>query len=289
MSPSPPILTGLSRIAPDYDAMLCDVWGVVHDGRSVFPGVEEALTRFRESRGPVVLLTNAPRPSAIIPPQLDRLGLSREAYDAVVTSGDATAAELKAREGQYAFRLGPEKDDPLYEGLTMAFSDLEDAEYIICTGLIDDARDRPEDYRSMLAEAKARDLPMVCANPDVIVKFGDRTLWCAGALAQIYRELGGRVILTGKPHRPIYQRAYEALATIAGRTIEKKRILAVGDGLGTDIAGANAQGLDAVFVADGIHGDGARGASGALDADALEALFEREGRRAVGALERLVW
>ncbi|MEL7030461.1 MAG: HAD hydrolase-like protein, partial [Pseudomonadota bacterium] len=191
--------------------------------------------------------------------------------------------------GLAAFRLGPDKDDPLFTGLDMNFVDLEAADYMICTGLRDDLTETPDDYRGLLGEAAARALPMVCANPDIIVKFGDRTLWCAGALAQIYRELGGEVILTGKPHRPIYRLAFDAIERRAGSKVEKRRMLAIGDGLGTDIAGANAQGIDAVFIGAGIHGEGAHDDTGALNQEKLASLFEREGRRAVGAMSRLTW
>lgn len=289
MTGAPVILNGLKDVAARYDALLCDVWGVVHNGRAVFPGAEAALTGFRKERGPVILLTNAPRPAHIIPAQLDRLGLPREAYDAVVTSGDATTAELASRGDLKAFKIGPDKDEELYRGLTPNFVELGEADYIICTGLYDDIAEQPDDYRPLLQDAAARKLPMLCANPDIIVKFGDRTLWCAGALADIYAQLGGEVIFTGKPHKPIYDLAYKRIAEITGAPVSKERILAVGDGLGTDIAGANAEGLDVIFIADGIHGGPARNDAGRLDTRKLKAMFAEEGRRALGALEQLRW
>ena len=286
---APHIIPGLSTLAHRYDALLCDVWGVVHNGREVFAGVEDALVRFRAERGPVILLTNAPRPAEIIPPQLRRLGLSDEAYDAVVTSGDATRAEMKARAPGPAYRLGPEKDEALYAGVGLETAPLEDAEFIMCTGLIDDETETPEDYQAFLAEAAGLGLSMLCANPDIVVQLGDRTIYCAGALAQLYGEMGGHVIYAGKPHPPIYNLAFRRLNEIADAPVDRRRVLAVGDGMNTDIAGANDNGLDVVFIAAGIHGAHAAGADGRLDAGRLAALFQQEGRTALAAMDRLVW
>ena len=217
--PDPRFIDSLSEIASAYDALLCDAWGVIHDGVRLFPGVGEALTEFRRTRGPVLVLTNAPRPSAVIPGQLDRIGLPRAAYDGVVTSGDATRAAIAAMLPKPAFKLGPEKDDGLYEGLDVTFAPLEAAAFIICTGLFDDQRETPADYQGLLQRAAARGLPMICANPDVVVNWGGRMIWCAGALAEIYEALGGAVIYGGKPHPPIYEVAIVALARAAGRPV----------------------------------------------------------------------
>ncbi|HBK90049.1 MAG TPA: TIGR01459 family HAD-type hydrolase [Parvularcula sp.] len=282
---APPLfIAGLSAIADRYDALLCDAWGVIHDGVRVFPGVAEALIEFRRARGPVVVLTNAPRPRAIIPGQLDRLGLPRAAYDGVVTSGDATRAAIAAMAPAPAFKLGPEKDDGLYDGLDIAFAPLDRAGFIICTGLFDDQRDTPEDYRALLAEGAARGLPMICANPDIVVNWGGRMIWCAGALAEIYERLGARVIYGGKPHAPIYDVAMAELARAAGREIAKDRTLVIGDGLKTDIAGANAQGIDALLIAGegGVHEGGA-------GADAIAAALKKAGVAAAYAATGLRW
>ena len=193
----PLILDGLSDIAAGYDALFCDAWGVIHNGRELFPGVAEALTRFRETRGPVVILTNAPRPAASIPPQLDRLGLPREAYDGVVTSGEATIAEVRKRKGTPFFRLGPDLDDDLFEASGARFVSLDEAQAILCTGLADDLNETPEDYRDRLAGPAERGVPMICANPDRVVKFGDRMMYCAGSVADIYEQLGGEVRFCG--------------------------------------------------------------------------------------------
>lgn len=282
--PDPLLTDRLSTIASRYDALLCDAWGVIHDGVNLFPGAGEALERFRTERGPVIILTNAPRPSSIIPAQLDRLGLPRSAYDAVVTSGDATRAAILARLPAPAFRLGPEKDDPLYEGVDIDFVPIEEASFIVCTGLFDDQNEQPEAYRPLLEKGAARGLPMICANPDIVVRWGGRLIYCAGALAEIYKELGGEVIYGGKPHRPIYELALSKVAAIRGAPLSPSRTLAVGDGLHTDIAGANAQGIDVVFVV----GSGGVHAGSRSHGDVVKALNEADAR-AVAIMEKLAW
>jgi len=245
----------LSEIADRFDALLCDAWGVIHNGVALFPGVGDALTAFRKTRGPVVVLTNAPRPSSIIPAQLDRIGLPREAYDAVVTSGDATRAAIEALLPAKAYRLGPDKDDALYEGLDVAFAGIGEAGFIVCTGLVDDARETPAEYAGLLAEAAGRGLPMICANPDIVVRWGDRLIYCAGALAEAYEKIGGKVIYGGKPHAPIYDLALKRLEELSTRPVVRGRVLAIGDGAKTDIAGANRNSLQSLFIAGagGVH------------------------------------
>ncbi|GAB4529263.1 MAG: TIGR01459 family HAD-type hydrolase [Parvularculaceae bacterium] len=284
------ILPRLRDIAEDYDALLCDVWGVIHNGRKAFAEAVEALCAFRQQRGPVILLTNAPRPSAEIPRQLERLGVNAAAYDAIVTSGDATRSEIEARAPGPAYMLGPDRDEPLLDGLRLDRAPaLGAAKFILCTGLENDETERPEDYRELLSQAQARDLEMVCANPDLVVRRGDRLIPCGGALAQIYERLGGRVVYAGKPHPPIYQQAFDRLGAIAGREIPRRRILALGDGIETDIAGAARQGLDAVFIAAGIHGAAARGRDGRLDPAGLVRLFGPYEQNIIGAMEELAW
>lgn len=279
-----PIVSGLSGFARDYDALLCDAWGVIHNGVSLFDGAAETLIKFRQERGPVVILTNAPRPSAVIPAQLDRLGLPRAAYDAVVTSGDATRAEVEKRRGQNAFRIGPEKDEELYRNLHVRFAPLDSADFIICSGLNDDLRDAPDDYRPLLTDAAARRLTMICANPDKTVRLGGRLIFCAGALADVYESLGGTVVYAGKPHAPIYELSLRRIEEIAGRNIPASRVLAVGDGVMTDIKGANDKGIDAVLIAGegGVH-------EGPLSSAELTASLSKAGVRVRAAMERLRW
>lgn len=281
---APRFIKGLAEIAGDYDAILCDAWGVIHNGVSIFPGVDRALSEFRRARGPVVILTNAPRPSSIIPAQLDRVGLSRAAYDDVVTSGDATREAIRRFSPGAAFRLGPDKDLALYEGLDVEFAPIEDADFIVCTGLFDDARETPADYAAMLAGAASRRLPMVCANPDIVVRWGDRLIYCAGALAETYEKLGGDVVYGGKPHAPIYDLAMAALEGSLNRPLDRRRTLAIGDGVKTDIAGANANGFPALFIAGvgGVH-------DGAGDDASIAGALAGAGVRAQYASTELCW
>ncbi|WP_425410301.1 TIGR01459 family HAD-type hydrolase [Hyphococcus sp.] len=276
-------ISSIRSLAQHYDAMLCDAWGVIHNGVDLFPGVTDALRTFRKERGPVVILTNAPRPRRVIPPQLDRLGLPRDAYDGVVTSGDATRAAIRAHLPSPAFRLGPSKDEALFDGLDIQFAELEASGFMICTGLEDDQQESPDDYRSLLQRAAALKLPMVCANPDIVVNWGGRMIWCAGALAEIYEGLGGKVIYGGKPHAPIYDVACEMIDNIRPG-ISKSRILAVGDGLKTDIQGANNQGIDALYIAGagGVH-------DGVADEAGVKAKLRAAGARVVAASEALLW
>lgn len=287
----PTPITGLSEVAPGYGALLCDAWGVIHNGKRLFPGVAEALVRFREAHGPVIILTNAPRLSDIIPEQLDKLGLPRAAYDAVVTSGDATLAEVRARSEAPFFRLGPDKDDTVFEAAGVAFVEADDAEFILCTGLFDDLSETPDDYRDMLSGLAAKNLPMICANPDKVVKYGDRLIYCAGALGDLYEELGGEVILGGKPHAPIYRLAREKLAELADQSNSPSPLppLAIGDGFQTDILGANNQDIEVIYVADGIYSAESRGEDGALDPAKVDQLLSQYGVHAAYVMEGLTW
>ncbi len=252
---APQKIDSLADIAADYDAILCDAWGVIHGGRFVFDGVAAALTAFRQARGPVVILTNAPKPSHIIPGQLDVLGLPREAYDGVATSGDATRAAIEKQLPAPAYRIGWRSDGVLYEGLDVTFSSIDEAGFIICTGLTEDGPSDPAGYRDLLAGAAARGAPMVCANPDIVVNWRGELMWCAGAIARVYEEMGGSVVYAGKPYPAIYDLALEKINAAAGAMIDRKRILAIGDGAGTDILGANKAKIDALYIAspDGVH------------------------------------
>jgi HAD superfamily hydrolase (TIGR01459 family) len=285
---APQSVAGLSALAPRYDALLCDVWGVIHNGRESFPAACAALARFRAERGPVVLISNAARPHAPVVEQLDAMGVPREAWSHIVTSGDATRVLLAARAPGPAWLIGVDRDAPLYEGLGLETSDLAHARFISVTGPYDDENDEPADYRDRFLEAVGRDLEMVCANPDLVVQRGDRLIYCGGALAQLYESLGGRVAMAGKPYAAIYELSLVKAAETLGRPVEPARVLCIGDGLPTDIRGANARGLDALFVASGIHGAETIGPDG-MNAAAVADLLRQDGLSATYAIADLVW
>jgi HAD superfamily hydrolase (TIGR01459 family) len=259
---APRLLPGLHEIAERYDALLCDIWGVVHNGRVPFADGCAALARFRTGRGPVVLVSNSPRPGGDVAGQLDALKVPREAWDAIVTSGDATRAELRRRAPGPAWALGPVRDAPIYDGTGMRFAEVpEEAAFVSCTGLFDDEIETPEDFRDRLKLCVDRGLVMVCANPDRVVQRGDKTIYCAGSLADVYLEYGGEVVMAGKPYAPVYDLAYAELAGLLGREPERAKLLAIGDGLRTDVLGANGQGVDVLFTAgSGIAGADAHAA-----------------------------
>jgi len=282
------VLTGLSTLADRYDVLLCDVWGVIHNGRESFPDACAALARWRAQVGPVVLISNSPRPAAAVVPQLDHLGVPRESWSVMVTSGDATRALLAERAPGPAWALGPERDAPLYEGLGLAFAGPETAAFISCTGPYDDEVDTPQDYRDRFVAAIGRGLEMICANPDIVVQRGSTLIYCGGALAEFYTALGGQATMAGKPFAPIYDLALAEAGRLLGRPLDAGRVLAVGDGIPTDIRGANAQGLDVLFIAGGIHGGEMIGEAG-LDSAAVEQALGAESVRADYAMAGLVW
>jgi HAD superfamily hydrolase (TIGR01459 family) len=286
--PAPELIPGLSAVADRYDVLLCDVWGVVHNGRMSFRGACEALVRFQERRGPVILISNAPRPNGPILDQLDGLGVPRQAWARVVTSGDATRALLAERAPGPVYKLGPDRDWPLYDGLDLEEAGLDRAAFICCTGPFDDEADEPEDYREGFVGAVARGLEMICANPDIVVQRGDKLIYCGGALARLYESLGGRVVMAGKPYPAIYDLALSEAQARSPAPLDRARVLCIGDGLPTDIRGANAQDLDVLFVANGIHGAEAMGPDG-LDPAIVADLLRQEGLHARWAMGDLVW
>jgi ribonucleotide monophosphatase NagD (HAD superfamily) len=268
---SPPRIAGLSALAADYDAVLCDVWGVLHNGVGAFPGAPEALIRYRESGGKVVLLTNAPRPAGPIHEQLARLGVAREAYDDLLTSGDVTRVTLEARPERRVAHIGA------------------DADIVVITGLADDTRETPDDYRPRLAELAARKLPLICANPDIVVERGTQKVWCAGALARVYvDEFGGDVTVIGKPYAPVYAEARVRIQRLTGRPVVENRVLAIGDGLPTDIRGAWSERFDVLFITGGIHADDF-GPHDAPDAKRVEQRLMQEDLAVTAFCPRLVW
>ena len=262
----------LRDLVDGVDVLLSDIWGVVHNGMVSFPEACEALHQFRGRGGTVILITNAPRPAESVQRQLRKLGVADGIYDAIVSSGDLTRHFVAERAGQSMFWLGPERDNSIHRGLDPVFAPLEHADYIVCTGLFDDETETAEDYRPMMSEARKRNLTLVCANPDIVVERGDRLIVCAGAIAELYREMGGEVIFYGKPHRPIYERAMALAMERRGAAIPLKRVLAIGDSVRTDLTGAQAFGIDCLFVMRGIHAGEFEGLEG-LDPVAVKELF----------------
>jgi HAD superfamily hydrolase (TIGR01459 family) len=286
----PHALPHLSAVAADYDVLLCDVWGVIHNGRESWPQACEALTRFNRQGGQVVLISNSPRPASDVIAQLDALGVPRDSWQAFVTSGDATRAELARRAPGPAWVIGPDRDWPLYDGLGLdRAKGAADAAFLSVTGPRDDETETPEDYREAFAPAVARDLELICANPDRIVQRGDRIIYCGGSLADLYEAMGGRVTMAGKPFGPIYALALAETERLLGRPADRSRVLCIGDGVVTDVLGANRQALDCLFIAQGIHGDAACGDDGRLDPARAAALLNAETAWARYAALELRW
>src|SRR5215467_6207431 len=285
---SPPLITQFSSIAGDYDVVLSDVWGVIHNGLVAFPHACDALMRMRARGGIVVLITNAPRPSEVVSRQLERLHVPREAYDAIVSSGDVTRSVIEKRHGQTLYHLGPERDRSIFNGLDAHFAPLETADYVVCSGLEDDEAETPEDYRARLEFMLARKLFMVCGNPDVVVERGSTLVYCAGAIADLYASMGGEVLYAGKPYRPIYDMALAKAELAAGRKISLRRALAIGDSVRTDLKGARAVGLDFLFVTSGIHAE-ELGSREEPDRAALTATFSAAGGAPKAVIRELRW
>ncbi len=286
---APPLISGLSAFAGDYDLILCDVWGVVHNGVHAFPAACAALGRARAGGASVVLVSNAPRPHPAIIAMLDGFGVPRSSYDAVVTSGDVTRALLAARAGARVFHLGPERDLGTYEGLDVVLAPLDEADLVVCTGLFDDDTETPDDYADMLAQMKARDLSFICANPDLVVERGASLVYCAGTIAKAYEDIGGGTVYCGKPYLPIYETALAQADAVRGGPVDRARVLGIGDALRTDIAGADAAGFDSLFIAGGIHAIELKAVDGAVpDSASLAALFEGHAHPR-GVMPRLAW
>jgi HAD superfamily hydrolase (TIGR01459 family) len=282
------LLPHYSTLAPGYDLLLCDVWGVVHNGLTAFPHACDALMRARARGATVVFITNAPRQSEVVARQLDRLHVPREAYDAIVSSGDVTRSVVQCRPGQSIFHLGPERDHSIFSGLNMRFAPLESADYVVCSGLDNDDVETPDDYRPRLETMLARKLFMVCGNPDVVVERGPKLVYCAGAIADLYATMGGEVLYAGKPYRPIYDLALAKAQAAAGVKIAANRVLAIGDSVRTDLKGARTIGVDFLFVTSGIHAEEFGGREWP-DSKALNATFAAAGEMPKAVMRQLTW
>jgi HAD superfamily hydrolase (TIGR01459 family) len=284
----PQLTANFSTLASNYDVLLCDVWGVVHNSIVASPEAHDALSRFRAKGGAVVLITNAPRPAAEVRAQLDKMGVPHHAYDDIVTSGDLSRAVVAARPAKAVYHIGPKRDLPLFSGLGVSFVPNESADYIVCTGLFHDEGETPEDYRASFEQSRARDMFMLCANPDLVVERGTQLIYCAGALAELYQAMGGEVLYAGKPQPPIYEEALLHAATARGKNTQHARVLAIGDSLRTDMKGAEAFGIDGMFVTNGIHAE-ELGHRAAPDPARMADVFAKYGVRPTAVMRNLVW
>lgn len=284
--PSIPVIDGIRELAESTDAWLVDVWGVMHNGVEAFADAAHACAEFRRAGGYVVLLTNAPRPGPAVVAQISRIGVPQGAYDAVLSSGDVTRGLVTEWRGKNIHHLGPDRDRGIFEGIDIKFATSIEADIVVVTGLLDDNTETPDDYAITLKSFRRRNVAMLCANPDIRVERGERIVYCAGALAEAYEQLGGDVVYAGKPHLPIYELALHMVNDGRGEAVAKERVIAIGDGLNTDIAGAAAAGLRSVFVASGLHVEGRR----SLTSELVDDLFEDYPfARPVAAMQTLTW
>lgn len=279
------LIESLDDIAGNYSAILCDVWGVIHNGVASFPSAVAALQRARQKGLPVILITNAPRPSPDVREQIASLSVPDDAWDRIITSGDVTR-ELIRHAPRKIFHIGPDRDLTLYDGLDVEIVEEFEAAAVVCTGLFDDNTETPEDYAEMLQRLRMRNLPFICANPDIVVERGDTMIYCAGALGRAYSQLGGRTQIAGKPYHPIYEATLAKASEVLGRPVGVKDALAIGDGLMTDVKGAAGMGIDLLFVTDGIHAS-EYGESGRPDPERLAHYMASHGFAPVAATVRL--
>ena len=271
-------------LSADYPVWLCDIWGVVHNGLKGYEAAAHALSQHRKQGGIVILVTNAPRTSQSVVRQLNDLKIPPQSYDRVVTSGDVTQTLVKDHAKGKVYHLGPPRDLSMFAGQSVKKVSLTEAHAVLCTGLVNDDVETPDDYGDLLSRMKELKLPMICANPDKIVRKGNRLLYCAGSLAEKYSDMGGTVLMAGKPYEPIYTLALEIAGRIAGRKIKKSKVLAIGDGPETDIKGAADFGIAVVLIADGVTD-----ASDGLDATLARVKTKVPQAKIVKILHHLVW
>ncbi len=287
-----PLITGLSDIAQRYDGFVVDLWGVMHDGVTAFPDALDCLAELRVRGKGVAILSNAPRRAAPVMARNRELGILPLHFDVLMSSGEDTWRHLKERPdawyralGRRCYHFGPARDNGLREDLDYDFvTEVAEADFVLNTGAYD-PDDRVEDFADFLAAARARGLPMICANPDLEVVRGGKREICAGAIAQRYEELGGEVRYHGKPLPEVYRICFELLGVT-----DLERNLVIGDSLRTDIAGAKAAGVDALFVTGGIYAEELGVGHGeAPDPERLAALCAADGLAPVAALPALRW
>src|SRR6185312_934593 len=285
------LLSGLGEIDGRYDGLILDLWGVLHDGTAPFPGVVDALSRLKQAGKRLCVLSNAPRRAHLVEQRMNEIGLVRGLYDHVHSSGEEAWQHLLRRDdpfyaalGRRCYHIGPARDDNMLEGVDLErVAEIEEAEFILNTGP-SGWDETVEQYEALLREARARDLPMVCANPDLVVVSQGRRAICAGVVAQRYEALGGRVRWHGKPFRPVYETCFAALGIA-----DRRRILAVGDSLRTDIAGANAAGIASLLVTGGIHAEEFGLVGGQPDLDRLVEAVAASGHRPDAVIAHFRW
>ena len=260
----------------------------MHNGVVAFPAAGDALVRARQAGATVVFITNAPRPGEAVIRQLDALRVHHDAYDGIVSSGDVTRHVIAERKGRTLCHIGPERDHAIFTGLDVRFAPLDHADYVICSGLEDDEKETPEDYRARLELMLKRKLLMVCGNPDLVVERGDRLVYCAGSIADMYEKMGGEVLYAGKPYRPIYELALAKAEGLRGRKAELTRVLAIGDSVRTDLTGARVFGVDFLFMTAGIHAE-ELGSRAEPDPALMKSIFAAAGHMPTAVMRELVW
>jgi HAD superfamily hydrolase (TIGR01459 family) len=285
-------LTGFAPLADEYDGFVLDLWGVIHDGVNAFPHAVDCLTQLRDAGKKTLLLSNVPRPNDAVRIMMRRMGIGDSLYTDILTSGEAVRRALQAPPdswwaalGQRVYHLGPERDKPVLEGLPLISVETpQEADFVLNTGP-DDHRNPSDmnEFEPTLQDCAKHGLPMICGNPDLVVIRGGVRVLCAGSLAERYQQLGGDVRSIGKPDPAIYQPVLEQLA------MPKHRVLAVGDSLRTDIAGAASVGLATCWVLDGLHGEALRGADGSYDPNAVAAEAKQAGLAPIAAMARFAW
>jgi HAD superfamily hydrolase (TIGR01459 family) len=287
---TPAILTNAAPLLTRYDTTFCDVWGVMHNGQAAYAEAGEALARFRANGGTVILVSNAPVPAEGVVRVLDRTSVRRDAWDAIVSSGDIALAHIAEKGYRALHRIGPaRRDSMLFKRLPGESVPLDLADAIVCTGLVDDGNETVATYYPLIDDGVARKLPFVCANPDLVVDVGHKRYLCAGSIAAEYEARGGNVFWAGKPHRSAYASAFLKAAELRGARPDAARVLAIGDAVRTDLAAAAGAGVAALFIASGIHNDEVLSA-GEIDAGKLAALFAPPNTPpAVAAMTQLRW
>jgi HAD superfamily hydrolase (TIGR01459 family) len=284
----PPILSTARDLLANYDVLFCDVWGVVHNGRTAYVEGCAALRNFREAGGTVVLVSNAPRTARSLANILEEKNVPADCWDAIVPSGDQALIYARDCEFRRIHHIGPDRDLDLFDDAPLARVPLDRSEAILCTGLVDDRRETADHYRPRLAQALERELTLICANPDLVVDVGGELLPCAGAIAAIYEEMGGAVYWAGKPFAPAYELALRHAEQLRDTPVARSRILAIGDAVRTDIAGARDFGIDALFIGQGIHREAVM-PDGTLNVAKLAELFDEDAPKAIAAMTGLAW